>query len=185
MKRKNIIILGLIALSVIYYVLFFTMKLIITDNLLLKPALYKINENCIIVQGQAVTGPVIKVVKGEEYLLESVVQKGYQKDINVTEIEMTGKSIFNDILEYPDYYVCDWLIYGRVIETTDMYDVTGSGTIPIFETERIYPIVTLPVFFTLEMNMLPIHAETYSTAILLFIWPIVVLIITIQTNNKK
>ena len=69
-KTKGIIMVFVIAVA--YYAAFFTFKFMVLENLTLSPAKYEISENCIIVRGQAVTGPQIRVVEGAKFLLAAI-----------------------------------------------------------------------------------------------------------------
>lgn len=163
-------ILIVCAAALAYYAAFFTCKFTVFENLTLHPAHYQISENCIIVRGQAVTGPQIRVVEGSEFLLASVPAP-HPEDLNANEIEMTGKSIYNSILDYPDYYACDWLIYGRAAGFTDQYAICGDGTIPVFETERVYPMMTLSDFLGLEIILGVNFPWGLALAGFLYFWP--------------
>jgi hypothetical protein len=152
MTRNKIKIVSILLITLMYYVFFFDFKFVFSEGLRLRPLNYQLSENCIIVRGQAVTGPEVRVVEGAEFLASSLTSP-QPENLNVNEIEMVGKSIYGTFLKYPDYYACDWLIYGEVIGTTDMYEIVESGTIPIFECNKLYPVVTLYQFSALELIM--------------------------------
>jgi len=164
---------------IIYYIVLFTLKFTLLENLRLSPANYQISENCVIVHGQATTGPEIRVVEGANYLI-AAVPLPHPDDLNVHEIEMTGESIYTNILAYPDYFVCNWLIYGKVVGTTDRYEICGSGTVPIFETEKVYPIMTIAEFITLEVIMFAKFPWGLIAALILYIMPAVVILVQVR-----
>jgi len=184
-KTKRVLITC--AVAAIYYIAFFTIKLSVNQNLYydlsrervseisISPANYQISENCLIVRGQATTGPHIRVVEGAEFLTASVPIP-HPDDLNVQEIEMTGASIYSSFLEYPDYFACDWLIYGKVTGTTDQYAICGSGTIPVFQTEKVQPIMTLAEFLTLEAVMFDRFPLGLIGACYLYFWPLWVMV---------
>ena len=178
---KRIVIVCTIA--IVYYVAFFTCKFIVFENLTLSPAHYQISENCIIVHGQAVTGPEIRVVEGAEFLLASIPMP-HPEDLNVSEIEMTGKTIFSGILDYPDYYACNWLIYGKLVGITDQYAICGDGTIPVFETEKVYPMMPLSDFFGLEIIMYTKFPWGLLMAGLLYLWPVAAILALFIRREK-
>lgn len=150
-KMKTKIIIATL-LTLLYYAFLLLCKFTVFDTFKLRPAQYQISENCLIVDGQVTTGPSIVVIKGSEYLAKAVPSP-HPDDLNVGELEMTGKTIYSSFLKYPDYYASEWLVYGEVVGTTDMYTICGSGTIPVFECKELYPIMSLPQFFTLETVM--------------------------------
>jgi len=167
-RAKKIAIVCVIA--VVYYAAFFAARFTVSENILLSPAHYQINENCIIVHGQRVTGPEIRVVEGMEFLLASIPAP-HPEDLNVSEIEMTGKTIHSGIFDYPDYYACNWLIYGKVVGVTDQYAICGSGTIPVFETDRAHPMMSLSDFLGLKIIMAANFPWGLMMAGLLYLWP--------------
>jgi hypothetical protein len=171
-------------LAMVYYAAFFTCIFTVFENLTLSPAHYQISENCIIVHGQAVTGPEIRVVDGADFLLASIPMP-HPEDLNVNEIEMTGKTIFNGIFDYPDYYVCNWLIYGKVIGLTDQYAICGDGTIPVFETERVYPMMPLSDFLGLEIIMFTKFPWGLLMAGLLYLWPVAAILAVFLRRNRR
>jgi hypothetical protein len=181
-KAKRIVMICVVA--VVYYVAFFACKFTVLENFMLSPAKYQISENCIIVHGQAVTGPDIRVVKGAEFLSASIPLP-HPDDLNVSELKMKGKSIYNSILEYPDFYACNWLIYGKVVGTTDEFAVCGSGTIPIFETEEVYPMMSPAVFLALEVILFVKFPWGLIAVCLLYTWPIVVLLVLLLRTKRK
>ena len=172
-KIRNILIVCVVAAA--YYIAFFTLKFTLLENLMLSPAAYEISEHCVIVRGQAVTGPLIGVVEGAKHLI-AAVPSPHPEQLNVTELEMTGKSIYSDILGYPDYYACEWLVYGRVVGVTDIYVETGSGIIPVFEADRVYPIMSISEFLILEVILLAFPPWGLLAALALYLWPVVVII---------
>lgn len=178
---KKIAIVSIIA--VVYNTAFFTFKLTVSENIMLSPSRYRLSENCIIVHGQAVTGPEIRVVEGAEFLLASIPLP-HSEDLNVNEIEMIGKTIYSGILDYPDYYACNWLIYGKVVGVTNQYAICGDGTIPVFKTERAYPIMPLSNFFNLEIIMFAKFPWGLIVAGLLYLWPIAVILILFFRRKK-
>jgi len=181
-KFKAVFIVCMIA--IVYYAAFFTLRSTVFENYTLSPAKYQVSEHCIVVHGQAVTGPQIRVVEGADFLLASIPLP-HPDDLNATEIEMTGKSIYNDLLSYPDYYACNWLIYGQVVGTTDRYIETGSGIVPVFEAEKVYPIMPLSDFFTLEVILFVKPPLGLLAALLLFLWPVVVIPILLLRKSKN
>ena len=172
-----------IIITMLYYVVFFMCKFTVFEKIMLSPSIYQLNENCIIVHGQATTGPEIRVVKGSEFLASAILSP-QPDDLNVNEIEMTGKSIFYSFLDYPDYYACDWLIYGEVTGTTDRYEECGSGTIPIFECDNAYPIMSLSSFLTLEVIMFTKFPLGLLAAISLYFLPFILMIV-FRVHTKK
>jgi hypothetical protein len=178
-RKKRVVIVGVVA--VVYYAALFIFRFTISQNFMLYPANYQLSENCIIVHGQAVTGPQIRVEKGAEFLLSSIPPP-YPDDLNVDEIEMTGKSIYTDILGYPDYYACDWLVYGVVTGTTDQYAICGSGTVPVFEAEKVQPIMSLSQFLSLEVILFERLPFGLMTA-LLYLWPIAAFIVAVSKKT--
>lgn len=181
-KAKKTIIIC--AISIAYYILFFTCKFTVFEYMRLNPTNYQISENYIIVHGQATTGPEIRVVEGAEFLLASTPLP-YPDDLNVSEIEMTGMSIYKNLLDYPDYYACDWLVFGKVTGTTDMYEECGSGTIPVFEAEKVYPIMSLSDFLVLETVWFYKAPLGFILALLLYFWPVAAILICINRKEKS
>ena len=180
-KKWKIVIAMLITLA--YYLVFFTCKFIVFENISLNPSNYQLSENCIIVQGQATTGPEIRVVEGAGFLV-SAVPYPHPENLNVNEIEMTGKSIFDSFLDYPDYYACDWLIFGEVTGTTDMYEICGSGTVPIFECSSVYPIMSLSDLLILEVILFAKFPLGLLGAFVLYVLPLVVMIVVVVPRKK-
>ena len=180
-RAKHIAILCVVAIA--YYAALFTCRFTLFENLTLAPAHYQVSETCIIVHGQAVTGPEIRVVEGAEFLLAAIPMP-HPEDLNVSEIEMTGKTIYGDILVFPDYYACDWLIYGNVIGTTDQYAICGDGTVPVFEAEWVYPMMSLSDFFGLEIIMFAKFPWGLIMAGLFYLWPVAA-ILALFLGRKK
>ena len=171
MLKKRILIAVLIL--VLYYFLICNLSVTVTEKqerLMISPSNYTISENCIIVRGQATTGPELHVVEGADYLAAEIAQP-HPGDLNTKEIEMLGKSIYS-ILDYPDYYACDWLVFGRVVGTTDEYEICGSGTIPIFEANKVYPIMSIAEFFALETVMFAMFPLGLIFALLIYLAPV-------------
>ena len=181
-KTKRVLIMSII--SVAYYIAFFTFRFIISEHIILYPANYRLSERCIIVHGQATTGPDIRVVQGAEYLLASIPLP-HPEDLNVTEIKMTGKSIYNGILDYPDYYACDWLVYGAVVGTTDEYAICDSGTIPVFEAEKVYPLMSLSVFINSDMVLFLHFPVVFILSLFLHSWPFAAILIMLLKKKKQ
>jgi len=173
-KVRIIVIVCIVAAA--YYIAFFTLKFTLLENLMLSPVAYEISEYCVIVRGQAVTGPLIGVREGAE-CLSKAISLPHPENLNTTELEMTGKSIYSDILGYPDYYACDWLVYGKVTGVTDIFIETGSGIIPVFEADRVYPIMSISEFLSLEVIMFAFPPWGLLAALALYLWPVVVIIL--------
>ena len=181
-RRKRIIFWALI--TVAYYTVFFVCMFTVLEEVMIFPSGYQISENCIIVHGQATTGPQIRVVEGSEYLALAIPLP-HPEDLNVYELEMTGKSIYSRPLEYPDYYICDWLVYGEVIGTTDEYEECGSGTIPVFASTEVYPIMSLADFLTLETVLFAQFPLGLIVAILLYAAPFIGLLVVVLKPSKR
>ena len=163
-----------ILLTVAYYVIFFFCKFTLFKLVMLSPSNYRLSESCLIVHGQVTTGPEIRVVEGSEFLVNAIPSP-HPGNLNVSELEMTGKRIESSFLDYPDYYACDWLIYGKVTGTTDMYEICGSGTIPIFECDELYPIMSLSQFLSLEIIMFSKFPIGLFGAIAVYLLPFIVM----------
>lgn len=184
MMKKSNKLKFMIIIIIVYYLGLFTCKFTVLNDFTLSPAAYQLSEQCIIVRGQAVTGPEIRVAEGGQFLLSSIPLP-HPDDLNVSEIEMTGKSIYNNILDYPDYYACDWLIYGKVTGTTDKYKICGCGTVPVFEAEKIYPMITLSDFLKLEVIMFAKFPFGMILAYLLYLGPVTAVLIMILKRQKQ
>lgn len=169
MKRKRIIIAC--AVTGIYYLLLFAFRFTLSKSILLSPADYQISENCIVVRGQVTTGPEYCVIEGVEYLSAAVPVPG-PDNLNASEIEITGESIYDGILEYPDYYACNWLVYGQVVGTTDRYEICGSGSVPVFEAEKVYPMMSVSEFLSLEIILFAKFPIGLILAACLYVFPI-------------
>lgn len=174
----------MIIISIAYYIILFTCKFTVFKYFTLSPLDYQINEHCIIIHGQATTGPEIRVAEGEQALL-SAIPFPHPDDLNVNEIEMTGKSIFDGILKYPEYYAYDWLIYGEITGTTDQYEICGSGTVPVFEAEKVYPIMPWSDFLKLENIIFIKFPVGIILAFLLYLWPVTAALIIIVKKEKQ
>ncbi len=178
LKTKKMIII-----FIIYYGFLFTAKSTIFNKIMLGPSDFQLSENCIIVEGQVITGPEFRVVKGAEFLA-NMIPTPHPENLNLNEIELTGKSIYNDIFVYPEYYQYDWVIYGKVIGTTDMYEECGSGTIPIFECTKLFPVITLSEFLKLEILLFAIPPFGFLLALLIYLCPIIIIPLVLKKISK-
>ena len=108
-------------------------------------------------------------------------------------IEITGESVellANEVLNHPNYLVVDWLIYGGVVGTTSKYDeIFGIGIIPVFEAERIYPLISVSRFLVMDTVMDYKSYLTFFVLPMLFFGPIigtiVILVILISKEREQ
>ena len=190
MTLKGVSLLTLyIVLFFAYYIAFFTLRFAITENLTLRPIIYTVNENCIVVTLQRTSGSNTRVIKGRSHILD-VIETSHPNDWTVADIEITGKSVeslANEVLNHPDYLVIDWLIYGRVVGATDRYDEWfGIGFIPVFEAERIYPITSISRFLVMDTIWDYKPHLTFLVLPMLFFGPIIgtIVILVILTRRE-
>ena len=173
--RKRKLIWVLLVISVLYYIFLFVFQTEISKHILLYPEDYQINEHCIVIRFQRTTGPSFYVAEGSDYLKKEV--SAPPRDLNVSEVEITGTSVFDHFFfNYPDYFPPEWLVYGKVVGITDQYQICYSGTIPIFECERLYPKATLSeplndgiIFFKFPLGLI--------LTTIIFLWPVVIIMI--------
>lgn len=184
MSHSSKKLIFVIIVAVLYYIVFFTFRFTVVENGTLMPRNYQISETCIVVRGQAVTGPEIRVQEGGAFLATQIPLP-HPSDFNVAELEMTGKFIFDNVLAYPDYYACDWLVYGKVTGTTDDYAVCGSGTIPVFEAEKIYPLLPLSDYLLLEARLYSKFPLGFLVAGLFYLWPVAEILVVLLKNKSK
>jgi len=178
-KTKAIIIICIVAIA--YYIAFFTLRFTVFENFTLSPAKYEISESCIIVHGQATTGPDIGVVEGAEFI-RAAIPLPHPDNLVTSEIIMTGKSIY-EFFDYPDYYACNWLVYGKVIGTT--CSELWGGVYPVFESEKVYPIMPLSDFVRLEVIMFAKPPLGFLAGFVLYLWPIVVILVLLLTKKRR
>ena len=178
-KTKAIIIICIVAIA--YYIAFFTLKFTVFENFMLSPAKYEISESCIIVHGQATTGPDIWVVEGVEFI-RAAIPLPHPDNSVISEIIMTGKSIY-EYFDYPFYYYCNWLVYGKVIGTT--CSELWGGVYPVFESEKVYPIMPLSDFVRLEVIMFTKPPLGFLVGFVLYLWPVVIILVLLLTKKRR
>lgn len=167
-----------------YYGILLVLITLVSPHILLYPAQYRISESCCIVKGVATTGPSVRVIEGSEFLSDAVPVP-HPEDLNTGAIELTGRSIFQHILEYPDYYYCNWLIFGRVTRTTERYKECGDGTIPVFEVEKRYPMIRLYDLVRTGIILGLKFPLGLILSLIVLIWPVFMLLIAVICKRRR
>ena len=100
------------------------------------------------------------------------------------EIEISGASIRDHVFDYPNYYFCNWLVYGSVVGTTDQYKECDSGSIPVFACEKLYPMVSLSALLTFDILLTKFPLGLILT-LLLTLWPVGMILIVCRRKNES
>jgi len=92
----------------------------------------------IMIRYQRTTGPFFYVIYGTDKLAKAVSMP-YPDDLNVTEVEITGKQI-KELQKYPELRYDTFIVVGTITGLTDKYQICGDGTIPVFHVEQYKPV---------------------------------------------
>jgi hypothetical protein len=176
-NKKKIIVT---TLAVLYYLAIIFYPFVLLGDHTIKPVVYPLSANCLIIKGQRITGPEIRIIRGSGFLKEAIVSP-YPKDLNINEIELTGHSIY-EILGYPDCYCYSFLVKGHVTGLTEKYKEADCGTIPVFEAYEVYPIMSLSgyLIYLAANSTLSISLVMLILVIILWVCPIVMLLYVVN-----
>jgi hypothetical protein len=111
------------------------------------------------------TGPSYYVLRGADELKEAIPSP-HPEDLNTNEIELTGKSL-HEWTEYPVNIDTSfrYVITGEYIGLTDDYQITGSGTIPVFRVDTITPVGPIADWIAVKFGF-------YGLALLIFLYSV-------------
>lgn len=102
------------------------------------------NEQTLLVEYQATTGPLYVVINGVESIRQYYENSSHKAPLDAYEIELTGM-LPSDRISFPTAYESQYIVHGTLIGMTDQYCDTGSGSIPVFDVTSWKPTTYLPM----------------------------------------